>query len=213
VSALGCAGSSAPAASHKRPRAGASSLARRACDPPECNPSMTTQGPSGWLVDPTGRHRVRYWDGAAWTAWVADGAEPFVEEPQTDGATDTDRVFWSPVFLVGGSFWLFVWGAATAVVLTNGPSLPGLVIPCFWFVTLVVWLRTPYRATARSDGSVIFKSLTRSTTTTTQAISRVSHRRRGWVFHFDDRSASLGVGGAQGLSRYLRERNPHLDID
>jgi hypothetical protein len=27
----------------------------------------------GWFVDPTGRHAHRYWDGARWSACVADG--------------------------------------------------------------------------------------------------------------------------------------------
>lgn len=29
------------------------------------------QQPS-WLADPTGRHELRYWDGAAWTESVSD---------------------------------------------------------------------------------------------------------------------------------------------
>ncbi len=28
--------------------------------------------PAGWLPDPTARHELRYWDGAAWTANVSD---------------------------------------------------------------------------------------------------------------------------------------------
>jgi len=31
--------------------------------------------PAAWHPDPTGRHRHRYWDGARWTDWVADGGE------------------------------------------------------------------------------------------------------------------------------------------
>lgn len=31
--------------------------------------------PSGWKVDPTGRHQFRYWDGFTWTANVADNGE------------------------------------------------------------------------------------------------------------------------------------------
>jgi len=27
----------------------------------------------GWFADPTGRHAHRYWDGARWSAFVADG--------------------------------------------------------------------------------------------------------------------------------------------
>lgn len=28
--------------------------------------------PAGWLADPAGRHELRYWDGAVWTAHVSD---------------------------------------------------------------------------------------------------------------------------------------------
>ena len=31
--------------------------------------------PSGWKVDPTGRHQFRYWDGFNWTENVADDGE------------------------------------------------------------------------------------------------------------------------------------------
>lgn len=37
--------------------------------PPGVEPVSST---ARWSVDPTGRHRCRYWDGAAWTQHVAD---------------------------------------------------------------------------------------------------------------------------------------------
>ena len=33
-----------------------------------------------WQPDPTGRHEARYWDGAAWTAWVSDAGETGEDE-------------------------------------------------------------------------------------------------------------------------------------
>ena len=36
--------------------------------------------PSGWYDDPGGRHRMRYWDGTAWTASVWDGG-PVMTDP------------------------------------------------------------------------------------------------------------------------------------
>ncbi len=33
---------------------------------------MTTAAAAAWLTDPTGRHPLRYWDGRAWTSYVAD---------------------------------------------------------------------------------------------------------------------------------------------
>ena len=31
--------------------------------------------PAGWYGDPSGRHRMRYWDGGAWTGSVWDGGQ------------------------------------------------------------------------------------------------------------------------------------------
>ena len=38
---------------------------------------MTGPGrpPAGWNTDPSGRHRLRYWDGTQWTAYVSDQGE------------------------------------------------------------------------------------------------------------------------------------------
>ena len=33
---------------------------------------MSNGAPADWLTDPTGRHQLRYWDGAIWTDHVAD---------------------------------------------------------------------------------------------------------------------------------------------
>jgi hypothetical protein len=33
-------------------------------------------GPAGWRPDPTGRHELRYWDGALWTMHVSDRGVP-----------------------------------------------------------------------------------------------------------------------------------------
>lgn len=53
---------------------------------------VTTDGsgpqvvPAGWHPDPSGRHHYRWWDGAAWTATVADGVvtttDPLPAPPQ-----------------------------------------------------------------------------------------------------------------------------------
>jgi len=33
----------------------------------------SSSGPAAWGPDPTGRHELRYWDGALWTMHVSDG--------------------------------------------------------------------------------------------------------------------------------------------
>jgi len=40
--------------------------------PPPPAPPSVPQTPAGWLPDPTGEHRLRYWDGATWTDNVSD---------------------------------------------------------------------------------------------------------------------------------------------
>jgi len=35
-------------------------------------PPATSGVPAGWNPDPTGRHELRYWDGAQWTQSVSD---------------------------------------------------------------------------------------------------------------------------------------------
>jgi hypothetical protein len=39
---------------------------------PSFAPSAPAVAPAQWYADPSGRHQYRYWDGAAWTASVAD---------------------------------------------------------------------------------------------------------------------------------------------
>jgi hypothetical protein len=61
------------------PSAPPSSAALPSTPIPPTPPSSTPLPPAQWYADPTGRHTHRYWDGAQWTAQVAD-----------DGRTATD---------------------------------------------------------------------------------------------------------------------------
>ena len=36
--------------------------------------------PAGWLVDPSGRHALRYWDGSSWTDDVSDAGIQSVDK-------------------------------------------------------------------------------------------------------------------------------------
>ncbi len=42
--------------------------------------------PPEWYADPTGRHSHRYWDGAQWTAQVADAGQAGVDPLDAPGA-------------------------------------------------------------------------------------------------------------------------------
>lgn len=49
------------------------------------DPSTQSSGGAGWHPDPSGRHQLRYWDGAAWTDSVSDNgvqsSEPMSAAP------------------------------------------------------------------------------------------------------------------------------------
>jgi hypothetical protein len=51
--------------------------------PPQMRNPNLASGPSapvpGWYVDPTARHQLRYWDGAAWTATAADNGQSVID--------------------------------------------------------------------------------------------------------------------------------------
>lgn len=47
--------------------------------------------PPGWFPDPTGRHDHRWWDGAAWTAHVADAGVAATDPLTTPPETGSDR--------------------------------------------------------------------------------------------------------------------------
>lgn len=50
--------------------------------PGERRGSSTTgreQAPAGWHPDPTGRHRVRWWDGRTWTDYVSDSGPTLLD--------------------------------------------------------------------------------------------------------------------------------------
>lgn len=54
-----------------------------------------------WYTDPSTRHRLRYWDGERWTAFVSDGGETAIDElsraaPATSTGTMTATVAGGP---------------------------------------------------------------------------------------------------------------------
>jgi hypothetical protein len=72
-----------------------------------------------------------------------------------------------------------------------------------------------YVALVGADGSVTFKALTRSTTTTLLAIHRLSARSGGrggamYFFYFTGGSASLNGLAGRRLGRYIISQNPSV---
>jgi hypothetical protein len=124
-----------------------------------------------------------------------------------------ERSYWAEVMVIAGPVWFLGWGAIAAFALTHGGRQAGTILGLVWLFFAVGSARQPYVVVLRPDGSMTFKALTRSITTTVDAIYRISivrGRARLYVFHFDDRKASLGMYGGQRLSRDLLEQRPSI---
>ena len=123
-----------------------------------------------------------------------------------------EQRFYSTAMLIAAPPFLLIWGIFMVAALSDKSGRQiGVFFTAVWAVALFALLRNPYVAVVRSDGSITFRALTRTITTSVDAISRISIRRGraiSYVFHFNDRTASLGWDGGQGLSRYVLERNP-----
>lgn len=50
--------------------------------PPSGDSSPATMVPPSWHPDPSGRHELRWWDGAQWTEHVTDGGQPSTDPPE-----------------------------------------------------------------------------------------------------------------------------------
>jgi hypothetical protein len=44
----------------------------------------------GWLIDPSGRHELRYWSGSEWTEHVTDGGTPGTDPPPAGAGRRVD---------------------------------------------------------------------------------------------------------------------------
>lgn len=54
----------------------------------EPTPAAPGGSAPGWYADPSGRHQYRYWDGASWTADVADSGQASVDPLDIAAASD-----------------------------------------------------------------------------------------------------------------------------
>ena len=91
----------------------------------------------------------------------------------------------------------------------------GIGAAVFAVLFAVFFLRRPYVAIARRDGSLTFRTLIGSKDTAIARISRIGHTTGGrggssWIFYFDGTRAVLGDLGGLRLKRYLVARDPAL---
>ena len=78
---------------------------------------MTEQVLPEWAADPAGRHEVRYWDGASWTANVSDGGQQG-DDPVADSETFAPPLSGAAPAAMGGG----ATAVRTDVGVANGPE-------------------------------------------------------------------------------------------
>jgi hypothetical protein len=120
--------------------------------------------------------------------------------------------------IIVAPLFLFIWGAFAEAALSDKSGRQiGIFLGVVWIVALIASLRSPYLAVVGADGSIRFKALTRSVTTSVGSIYRITtvrgSGRRGasWTFYFNDSKASLGWDGGGSLCDYVRAANPSVE--
>jgi hypothetical protein len=128
---------------------------------------------------------------------------------------DGDRRFYATAMIIAAPLFLLIWGLFAEAALSDKSGRQiGIVLGAVWLVALIASLRNPYVAVVGPDGSIRFKALTRTLTTSVDAVYRISivrGRAMTWNFYFNDSKASLGWDGGGALCAYLRAANPAID--
>lgn len=116
-------------------------------------PAADAGPPPAWHPDPSGRHRLRWWDGDQWTAWVADGGQPTIDPPVATGGDDGRIPL--PTSALRSAFLgflaAFAAGFAGAIVVA---VVMGLAFESDWFPPIIV-------GSLAGTWSVLFKTAQR----------------------------------------------------
>jgi len=113
----------------------------------------------GWFSDPTGRHDHRWWDGAAWTAHVADAgvaAHDPLDAPAADVGPAPGRVAATGAAAAGaGTDPIAVISLVVSLVALPLALVPVLgLIPAVAAVALAVIARSRVRSSGRGGGGL-----------------------------------------------------------
>jgi len=121
----------------------------------------------GWFPDPTGRHDHRWWDGAAWTAHVADGGVAAIDAlddqrhpgaPSSEG-TAGPRAGQAPARR-GGNDPVAITALVLGVVALPFALLPGLgLVPAVTAVVLALVARSRIKGSGRTGDGVAIAGL------------------------------------------------------
>jgi len=180
---------------------------------------------TGWYPVPNEPGYQRFWDGHSWGSqryWGIGASDyeaappPAVTFAEPGIQPGPPRRFYAITTIVAAPIFILVLTViALAAIPTRGGRTVGIIAAIGAALFLVTFIRRPFVATARPDGSIMFRALLGSTQTTVSRISRIWIRSsgRGYsvVFEFDGTRALLADLGGSALARYVVERNPRVD--
>lgn len=147
--------------------------------------------------------------------WTPPEPGPLMAAPPA-WVTSGDRRFYSVEMLIVLPICLLVLGPFAGLAVASSGGRPfGLILSAFLLAVTVWSLRMPYVAVAEPSGTLTFKALTNSTTTSVSQIGRIYVRTGGrggstWYFDFGSGSARLGGFNGRALARYVLERSPGI---
>lgn len=125
-----------------------------------------------------------------------------------------EQRFWAQTLLAGAPIFVAMWGGIGLFALTHGGTQAGAFLTIVALVVVLLTLFQPYAAIVKPDGSLVFKALLRSISTRVDSVSRITingGRATSYVFHFDERKASLGMFGGRDLARSLVALDPTIE--
>ena len=105
---------------------------------------------------------------------------------------------------------------AVNAIPDSGARILGIGAAIFGLLIVTMGIRYPYVASVAPDGTLTFKALSGSTTTTASSVRRISVRTSGrggstWYFDYGTGRAHLSDLGGRALARYLVQCNPGID--
>jgi hypothetical protein len=127
-----------------------------------------------------------------------------------------EQRFYAPEVLVVFPVFTFVFGfIAVSVLSAAGPRPVGIGFLAVAVLAALGGLRVPYVAIARPDGSLSFKAVTRTVTTSLSHVVQIARRSGGrggttWIFSFDGTRAQLNNRGGRMLAGYVVDHNPRV---
>ncbi len=127
------------------------------------------------------------------------------------------RRFYAVALIIAAPFFAFFCTIVAVVAMPHpGSRVFGIGAAVFDLLVINMAIRYPYVAIVSPDGTLTFKALSGSTSTSTSSVRRITVRTSGrggstWYFDYGVGRAHLSDIGGSSLARYLVQSNPGID--